>query len=193
MHDGDKPPEHIPPARLWRQLIMLPRPTLPLAYRIRGAEHVPLSVQALRSSEYAAAIEGDVATMPSRLVAAALLVDGRPAFASPDEVLHLHERELVELAVHVRDALRIVGPTLYTSDTDAWERVLVEGCSAAANAYEAWSLGGCVNVSWGMGRKAVHVTQDPERWFGVPQRELLDCHWMAYFAACAMRRKMDQA
>lgn len=188
---GDKPPEHIPPAQLWRMLIPLPRPTLPIAYRIRGAERVPLTVRALRSSEYAEAIEGDASTVPARLIAAALLTDGRPAFGSPDEVLYLDERELVDLAVHVRAALRIIGPTLITSDTASWARALEEGCAAGSNMYDALALGGCMNVSWGMGRKAVHVTQDPERWFGVPQRELLDCHWMAYFAACALRRKID--
>lgn len=188
---GDEPPKDVSPAELWRGLLDWPRPILPIPHRIRGAEQHGLSVRALRATEYAAVIQGDADTLAARLVAAALLCDGAPAFQRPDQVLLLPERELLDLAVATREALRRIGPTLITSSVIAWEVALVAGCEATENFYDAWSLGGCVDVSWGMGRKAVHVTYHPERWFGVPQRELIDCHWIAYFAAMRMRRKLD--
>ena len=190
--EGEKPPEHIPPDELWRGLVDgWPRPTLQIAHRIPGAEHIGLSVRALRSSEYVVLPQG-WPDLPAALIASALRLDtGAPAFNDANQVLVLPEGELLALAVAVREVLHRISPTAALSNVAAWEECLARGCETPANFYDAWSLGGCVDVSWGMGRKAVHVTYHPERWFGVPQRELIDCHWIAYFAAMRMRRKLD--
>lgn len=130
--------------------------------------------------------------LPAALVVAALRLEtGEAAFTDPAQALNLPEAELLSLALAVRDGLHRISPTAATSDVVAWEEYLAKGCETPENFYDAWALGGCVNVSWGMGRKAVHMTYDPERWFGVPQRDLIDCHWIAYFAAMRMHRKIE--
>ena len=165
---------------------------LPLTYRIAGAEHIGLSVRALRSSEYVEIVRHEWPELPAALIVTALQLDtGEPAFTDPAQVLALPERELLGLAVAVREGLHRISPTAAISNVAAWEARLAEGCETPSNFYDAWALGGCVDVSWGMGRKAVHVTYSPERWFGVPQRELIDCHWIAFFSAMRMRRKLD--
>jgi hypothetical protein len=165
-------------------LVALPRPVLPIAHRIRGAEHIPLAVRALRSGELGEAHDATGLRLPAQLVTAALVLDGGgPAFDAPEQVMRLPELDLLELGVAVGEALRTISPNALTSDTGSWEEVLAKGCVAPTNAYDAIALGGCLEVSWGMGRKAVHVVHRPDLWFGVPQRELLDCHWLAYYAA----------
>lgn len=189
--EGEKPPEHIPPDELWRGLLEWPRPTLRLTHRIAGAEHIPLVVRAMRSSECTALPHG-WPELPAALIVSALRLDtGEPAFTEPAQVLALSEGELLGLALAVRSALQRISPTAALSNVVTWEEYLATGCETTANFYDAWALGGCADVSWGMGRKAVHVTYHPEWWFGVPQRELIDCHWIAYFAAMRMRRKLD--
>jgi hypothetical protein len=47
------------------------------------------------------------------------------------------------------------------------------------------SLSGCCSISFGFGKGMVHARHDPETFFGMQRRELLDCHWIAYHAARA--------
>lgn len=183
-----RPPPDIAPARLFRLLLRRPRPEIPIAHRIRGAEDVPLRVRALASADEAAvdeAAEGWGDAGPSRaadeFVYRALLTQDGPAFASPDEVGALDSTDALSLARAVRAALDVISPSYARSDVEAWMRVLKQGARAAGNWADAIALGGCVD--WAFGYGVGRLVERPDRYFGCPLADMTDGQWMAYRAA----------
>lgn len=122
-------------------------------------------------------------------IAAALCDDiGTPSFSSGAQVANLlTPGDAVALGDAVFAAQQRLFPAYIWSDAAAWSRALREGCVDIGNQCDATALGGCTGVSFGFGKNLIHVTEEPERWFGVPQNQLLDCHWFAYRAAMAFR------
>jgi hypothetical protein len=182
------PPPGVSPARLFRLLLRRPRPEIPIAYRIRGAEDVPLRVRALSSADEAAvaeAAEGWGDAGPSRaadeFVFRALLTQDGPAFASPDEVGALDSTDALSLAKEVRAALDVISPNYARSDVEAWGRALKQGARAGGNWADAIALGGCVDYAFGYG--VGRLVERPDRYFGCPLADLTDGQWMAYRAA----------
>jgi len=186
-----EPPSHIAPAKLFRLLLQRPQARVALAYRLAGAEHMPLFVGALRSREFGEAFDAadhlPVELQGSRvmleLVARALVLEGGEAvFADGLAVAELLEgREADRLAMEVCEALAWVAPTYARSDTAAWHRALVTGARDGANLHDAYTLGRCVDVALGSGFK--QVTHRPDRYFGGAMADITDGQWMAFRAA----------
>lgn len=183
------PPADITAARLFRLLLVRPYAVAPIAFRIRGAEDVPLRVRALRSAdEYAIAdaaqstpdIGGSRAA--SELVCRALLAPGGAAFASVEEVDAMGSGEVLTLAKTVRAALNAISPTYALADSARWHVRLKEG--ARVNWSEMLALGGSVDFAFGYG--VGRATERPDRYFGVPLADLTDGQWMVYRAARAV-------
>lgn len=164
-----RPPKDVAPEVLFRRLLGLPRPTLPLDYRIKGAEHIALSVRALTGAEYTGS--------PQAVVAAALLANGKKAFANEAEVGALPEPVADELTAKVLDALQQVSPIYGVSMTSPWHAALTEGARDPSNVNVALSLGSHFEA---VGKVLV---DRPALFFGVPAVELIDAHWFAYRAA----------
>src|SRR5262245_59780659 len=90
------PPRSIPHPRLFRLLLQRPRASLPLDFRLPGAEHTPLRVQALRAVEYGSVLDnsGDLALVRDArvqcaIVSYALLVGDSRVFDDGDSVARL--------------------------------------------------------------------------------------------------------
>ncbi len=183
------PPKDEPPARLFRSLLPL-RPERPIAYRVRGAENIPLRVRALRSVDRLAIDDAAVMGLAGlqdraflrNLVAAALWTPDGPAFSSSDAAGMLSTVELVQLGQQVAEALCVCSPMYVGSDVAAWEKALEEG--ARGNPHELVALAGCVDIGFAT------VTPRPDRYWGVPLNELLDGHWMVFRAARAVAEKL---
>lgn len=180
------PPHDIPPGRLFR-LLAERRPSLPLAFRIRGASDVRLRAGAVPSRVLLACwdeltgVPEDMrdAQLTADLIAASLTVDGSPAFVDGAAVARvLDEREVRRLGAHVFNALARCSPTYATSDTVAWLAALQRG--AEQNPSDAASMHACVDQG-GIPR--------PDRYWGIPARDLLDGHWLCWRAARAVFEK----
>jgi hypothetical protein len=178
-------------------LFLEPRPRWSFEVELSGLGRVELFVPALSSRRWVEIhrrLGRDLAAKDPRAEAeyvASLVVDreGLPAL-SADAILGLYEHETARLAEAACEALAVVSPTYAACDVRAWSDYLHQGALDPANISDALSLGGCFNVSWGYGRGAVHVFDHPETWFGIPRRELLDCHQMIYGAARRARAEI---
>ncbi len=87
------------------------------------------------------------------------------------------------MSAEVRLALDTVSPTYVLSDVAEWHRVLVAGARHPTNWWTVREMANCVDVSLGPGQAFAH--ERPDRYFGLPVRELTDGHLMAYRAARA--------
>lgn len=166
------PPEDIAPEDLFRRLLVLPRPTVPISYRIAGADEVALAVRAISGAEYG---DGD----PLAVIAAAVVIDGRPAFRSADSVKRLYAWEAEQLCNHVAEALARCSPIFGLSNLFTWTRKLRVGAAHPSNQLTTQTLGSSFEMA---GRL---LLDRPERFFGITPRELVDAHWFAYRAAKA--------
>jgi hypothetical protein len=184
------PPEHIPAAALFRLMLETPGPTLQLQLRLPGLG--PLHVRAISSSRIAQAIDYG-RTLPRGLedsgasaavIAASLYHEGGRVFACGDEVLDLPDTTFNAIASAVVSAMDSICPTYGRCDPNAWHRKLCEGAKDASNAVPTRALGGCYDVI--VAGKASRVLEHPDRFFGMPLRDMLDGHWMAYGAARAV-------
>lgn len=182
-------PKEISPSDLWRAFLV-PRPRREFTIELSGVGRVRLFVRAIGSAEWVRlhlALVRALEANDGRGEAAYLSAlveddDGSPAL-SPSDVLSLYEAEQSRLFVETSKSLRTISPTYAAADIKAWLDRLKEGAHTLENLCDAISFGGCVDVSFGMGKGAVHVREDPETFLGIPRRELLDCHWLAYHAA----------
>lgn len=105
--------------------------------------------------------------------------DGERVFKTPREAGLLTQAEFLEMARAVMGTLAIINPTVRRIDWHAWERALVEG--ARINGFESEQLSACVDMSIGM---AGHSTVPrPDRYWGVPFSQLLDGHWLLFWAS----------
>ena len=156
---------------------------------------MPLFARALSAPEMAWVSEGAAGgeSWSKRLLCLALRQEnGASVFADESEAGAMDELDAVALVNAVEQALSICGPTRLTAERNEWHVALCEGARHPANWQDAYALGGCYDISFGFGKGAIHVTDHPECWFGVPQREMLDGHWMAYRAAVAVRVEADK-
>jgi hypothetical protein len=176
------PPATVAPERLFRLLLATPRPIARLAWCLPGAEHIALHVRALTGLETQAVIDTG-ANLWRGLVAASLMTDDGPAFLTPDLVGHMPSHLFDAMSADVRLALDTVSPTYVLSDVAAWHAELIKGAKHPSNWYLVREMANCVDVSLGPGQAFIH--ERPDRYFGLPVRELTDGHLMAYRAARA--------
>lgn len=185
-----EPPADEPPARIWRSLIAL-RPQRPMVYRLPCAPDVPLICQAPTSLEEGLAFDAaDLAPEEIRSSRAKLEILGRalwtptgPAFGSAADVGRLLDAEVDALAEEVAGILDRIAPTYARSNAAAWVDVLERGALHGSNIGDAMTLAACVD------EHQRGTTPRPDRFWGLPLRELLDGHWMAFRAA---RRAADK-
>jgi hypothetical protein len=184
-------PSKIEPAKVFHATLSRV-PVWPIDPRI-GCIDEPLFVRAVGSREWIAlhrAIgekSGRDRTDAEFALLASVVVDGNscPAFAPSSVLRSLYEHEVDGLAEAVSDALAIISPTYAVCDVEKWISYLKEGAKRPENWCDMLSLSGCCSISFGFGKGMVHARHDPETFFGVPRRDLLDCHWIAYHAARA--------
>lgn len=171
-------------------LIQRERATVPLRYRVRGAESFALRVIALRGDEAADALAmgDDIEAGDARassilcgLAAACVYVGDAPAFGSASDVRRLSSGEVSELCAEVHRALSQCSPLYAVSDARAWHSALKDGATHARNYTMAARVASCVDVVGGFQKAYRH--QRPDRWFGLPTCELTDGQLMAYDAA----------
>jgi hypothetical protein len=182
------PPRDVKPERLFRLLLLRPRPVLPLAFRFPWASDVALSVRGLTALEDAGA--GDVdpdlpeavrrSEITRRLIALWLVADGRPAL-SEDDVAGLDETEVAALQRAILPAAAVVSPQYRTADADAWADVLRTGARHPSNRALASLVAFSAEVVAGFGGSA--QVSAPDRYFGLPYADLADGQIMAYQAA----------
>lgn len=184
-------PDKTEPAKVFYALLSR-APVWSIDPRIEGIDE-PLFVRAIGSRQW---IElhrpigekrGRERTDAEFALLASVVVDGncRPAFDPPALLRSLYEHEVDRLAEAVSDALTTVSPTYAVCDVEKWIGYLKEGAKQPENWCDMLSLAGCCSISFGFGKGMVHARHDPETFFGVPRRDLLDCHWIAYHAARA--------
>jgi hypothetical protein len=186
--DRSRPPENVPKHLLFRSLIAVPRPRTPLAFRVTCAAHIPLHVRALKSLEYSEVIEAadlveieqlTTSELTAGLVSACVYTPRGRAFGSAREVLGLGGEELAALGLEVLEAIHRVSPVYQRTDADAWRMALKEGAQHRSCFFEALSMyRSCDRV----GMNAV-AFERPDRYYGLPVRELVDGQLMAYSAA----------
>ena len=181
MGTGPPPAEVISRPRLFRLLLSVPRPTLPIPFRFDGID-ARLSVRGLLGSELAAAIDecADVtpaavqrSTVTAGIISRALLADGRP-FLTASDVADLPDSEAKRLRAAVMPALDIVSPMWARCDLPAWTAAICEGAHHGSNVLASAIVG---------------ATDKPERYFGLLLNEMTDGHWIAYRAVRLLHEK----
>lgn len=186
------PPKNVPPADLFRALLA-PDPVWPIPWTLPGTG-ARFFVRAIGSFEWVRlhraildASEERRLAAENELVAAVVVdEDGARAFASGEEVGVLYAPESAGLVEAVSAGLGTISPTFASADVGEWMKFLREGALAPENLSDALSLGGCCSISFGLGRGAVHQRHEPEAFYGVPRRRLVDAQWFAYHAARAV-------
>ena len=182
------PPPGVLPERLFRLLIGRPRPVLPIAYRFPGIS-VPLSVRGLRGAELHEATDaaGDLDVEAIRsdataagIIAASLLAQGEPVFASAGDVLDLDESTFYGVRNAVLDALGIVSPIYSVSPHGLWLERLAKGAQHSSNHATASAMVSAHDVL--LGAKAFFIER-PHQFFGMPLADLTDGQLMAFRAA----------
>lgn len=173
--DFAKPPPTWPADKLFRLLTQGPRPALTLP-AISFLPSLSLSVRAVASSEVMRLVDSfGESALRERVVLETVHCDGEPAFGSSEEMGLMSPDAYLELEVAVFSALHAVSPTYVQSDVDAWRMRLTEGANHPLNFNVTRLL--AASFDWMGG------TEQPERFFGVPLREICDGPLMAYRAA----------
>jgi hypothetical protein len=143
----------------------MPRPQVAI---VSPWPEVDLFVRALGSAE----IEADDLT-------AHAVVDRRGKKLFSKELLdRLNPRELKLIRSGVERVLFTEFPCLGLTDLRPWRRVLSEGARHVENQVVTYALGNSVDHGFGGA-----VSERPDRYFGVPLIQLIDCHWMAFWEA----------
>lgn len=177
-------------------LIQRERASIPLRYRVRGAESFALRVVALRGDEAADALAmgddieaGDVraSSILCGLAAACVYVGEAPAFGSASDVRRLSSGEVSELCAEVHQALGRCSPLYALSDARKWHAVLALGAGHDSNRANAARVASSIDVVGGFQKAYRH--QRPDRWFGLATCELTDGQLMAYDAARSVFEK----
>lgn len=182
------PPENADPARAFRELLA------PIVTRSIGR---PLSVcgdelfvRAIGSYDWVRLHRAIVSAGPNdrpraeNVLAATVVVDreGRPTFEA-DDFDALYQSERVAIVRAASDALIAMSPTMASHDLGRWLDFLESGASAPENLSDTLSLGQCRTVAYGFGRGQFSVRHEPESYYGIPRRALVDAQWLAYYAA----------
>lgn len=182
------PPEDVAPERLFRLLLPL-RPALPIAYRIRCAPDIPLLVRALSPAEEGEALDV-AADGPAELralrqelevLARCLHTPSGPAFDGPEMLGRLPESEVAQLAREAFAVLNRIAPVYGRVSLDPWKLALERGARHPSNFSTTLAMAEC----WDLVPLTKARLPRPDRYWGVPVRDLLDGHWMAFRAASA--------
>jgi hypothetical protein len=171
---------------LFRVLLRVPRPTLPVLLPLSGAEGGAFFARALTSLEVCNITDESElkhlairsAHERARFIAAGLYDDEGPVFYDPAEVLDLDEDTFLMLSAVVLPALWTISPVYGLIDSEAWVRRLKAGAEHPSNMRLAYRLAMC--------RDGWNGAPRPERYFGLPVCELTDGHWLCYDAAKRM-------
>lgn len=192
-------PKILPPAEAFAAFLS-PRPRRSFVVEFSDVGRVELFVPALSSRrwveihrKFGTTAKTDAARAEAEYLAAVVEDKNGARALSPDDVLGLYDHEAALLLSEASRALALISPTDAAADHRRWGDYLREGAAAPENLADAFSLGGCYDVSWGYGKGAVHVRDNLEHFFGIPRRDLLDCHWMVYRAARRLRADMMRA
>lgn len=170
------PPKSIDAAALFRKLLE-PRPSIEIAFRFSSAPDVQLECRAVNGSVWAEASR----TNSSALIVAESVytTTGERVFARESEVGCLTQAEFNGLLGDTLAALDTVGPSLRRIDVRAWETTMAEGARACP--FESETLAMCVDIAIGFSGHA--MVPRPDRYWGLPFSQLLDGHWLAFWAS----------
>ena len=174
------PPKNIKPEVLFRRLSAYPGSVQDIAYKVTGAEGVSLSVRAMASHEIYSLID-DADDKPAGIVCATLLADGERAFSSPEEIFRLHKEEVASLYQEVAEALISISPLYSSIDHVKWMAVLKKGAIHPTNISTALAMSECVDTLVG-GGGTIRLNR-PDRYYGIPVREMTDGQRLAFNAA----------
>lgn len=186
------PPKNVPATDVFRALLA-PDPVWPISWSFPGAD-ARFFVRPLGSYEWVRLHRAIVEAPEERrldaeneLVAAVVLDEqGERVFRSGDDVGALYAPEARGLGEAVSKGLATISPTYVSADVGEWMKYFRAGALAPENLFDALSLGGCCDLSFGLGKGAVHARHEPEAYYGIPRRRLVDVQWLAYHAARAV-------
>lgn len=172
-------PPNIPDDKLFRMMLVTPRPKKLLKCNIMN---IPLYAQAISSNEIVDINSKNIEFTADYISSSLRLQDGSKAFSNGSSIINLLTvSEFNSLSAEVYDVLAEISPLFHLCDYDAWRKKLSAGANHNSNYMIRLSLGSCVSFTLASDRTINH--DHPERYFNIPRNELLDCHWMAYFAA----------
>lgn len=168
---------------IFRSLLQTPRPIKPLSTQLMGFS---LQVQAISFADIADAFGTD--QIDYHAIQQSVLIKGKPAFSTVEAVKRLSPTEFRKLRAEVLSTLEQISPMIHVSDPAKWNKILEAGARHSSNFIITQSLGSCFDV---IALPTRIITKDrPEDYFGIPRKDLLDCHWMAYW--CAKRVYQEQ-
>jgi hypothetical protein len=168
------PPTSIDSVQLFR-LLSEPHPSWPIEFRFKAAPDVALEARAVHRRSWRQA-EASRSWLP--VVVASLYSGGSPVFSGVTDAGMLEQAEFASLADGVLSALSIVGPVSGQIDWPAWERVVCDGARRCGYESEQVAMSSDVAV----GFAGLVRSPRPDRYWGVPLSELLDGHWLTYWA-----------
>lgn len=191
-----RPPDDVPPQRLFRLLVRRPRPWQPIAYRYPAAPDVALHVRALTPLELAEALddagdEGAPAEVASdramgRVVVAGLWEDHGPVFTSAEQAARMPHQAWGSLMDAALRGLAGIMPSRALCSADEWaewRKALDKGARHPSNMGEAFRMRDCHDLVLGW-RGSVRRFR-PERYFGLPVADITDGQLLAFDAAIA--------
>lgn len=161
-----QPPKD-PPGVVFRRCLEVPRPSVPIASPFPRIE---LRCQALASFELGEIDEVLVAAVVDRSGARVL---------STALLQRIMPREHDRLQAEVERALVSSFPCIGLNNLETWRALLAEGARDPRNRLLVRTLGTSVDKHMG------GTTERPDRFFGLPLHQLIDCHWLAFWAARA--------
>lgn len=103
---------------------------------------------------------------------------GKRIFPSAEYIADtFREVEIADMYSKVRDLFWGISPLYGWSDWESWQKVLKEGAEDASNNCQAMALGSSFEIT------GTKIVDRPDRYWGMPLREITDAKWMAYRAA----------
>lgn len=170
----------IPAKDYVRKLIELPFPTYPLQkFKIQGWNK-QLYVKAISSIELDR-YKDDIANLIINTVLIRKNNSWQRAFTSKKSLNNLFTYP--ELNLLYNEALHIINeisPTLISTTNIQVEKIK-EGLNDPTNKLICTSLGNCFSIEI-IGDK-IRFKDQPELYYDIPRKELLDCHWIVYYQA----------
>lgn len=165
--------------KLFRSLLATPRPKRLLNFKL---ENIRLYVQGLAFSEIADIDSSGNEYIADIASACLVLENGKRAFSSGNSMATiLSWSEFRKLTDETYRTLIEISPMLHSCDYAAWKAKLESGAAHPSNFIITNALGNCLSFTVLPTKVITH--DHPEHYFNIPKKELLDCHWMAYWAA----------
>ena len=184
------PPLGVPAPKLFRQLLQS-RPVRQLPFRFVGVDHDPLQVRGLSLLEAQEA--RDEADDETAAIVAHCVLDahGARVFRSADEVLDLPEGESVALKSAALGVLDAFCPLPGRSDLVAWRETVAKGARDPSNVTIVGLLGAAYEIAGGISKP--RFIDRPERYFGVPLRDLSYAQLLAFRVARSIHEEQHHA